>query len=337
MSFSSFVGYIHPYISSFRWCGQTLISTSHNNIFVTSSLADRIAALKAERKAIILAHNYQLPEVQDVADVVGDSFGLSVAATKAKAEVIVFCGVDFMAESALILNPSKKVVVPDPEARCPMAAMITTEGLLKLKAEHLGAPVVAYVNTSAAVKAETDICCTSSNAAKVVKSLPDRKVIFVPDRNLGLYVQRFVKDKELVLWPGYCPTHQRITVTELKRLKDAHPDAEVIVHPECTPEVIDFADAALSTEGMLNRARASSCREFIIGTEKEHVHRLRKENPGKTFHPVASAVCPNMKRTTLEKVAKALDELEVEVRLPPRVLERARAPLDRMVKIGRGD
>jgi len=197
--------------------------------------------------------------------------------------------------------------------------------------------VVAYVNTSAAVKAETDVCCTSSNAVKVVRSLPDKKVIFVPDRNLGLYVQRSISDKELILWPGYCPTHQNITVKALKALKEQHPRAEILVHPECTPDVIDFADAAASTEGMLNRVKASQKTEFIIGTEKEHAYRLKKENPRKTFYILSSAICPNMKRTTLEKVARSLDTMETKIELEPEIIRKARIPLDRMVAIGRGD
>ncbi|MFH0816131.1 MAG: quinolinate synthase NadA [Methanobacteriota archaeon] len=304
---------------------------------MASEIQRRIAELKARKGAIILAHNYQLPEVQDAADFVGDSFGLSVTASKTDAKLIVFCGVDFMAESALILNPSKRVVVPDHGARCPMAAMITPEALRKLKAENPGVPVVAYVNTSAAVKAETDVCCTSSNAVKVVKSLDSEKVIFVPDRNLGLYVQRFVEDKELILWPGYCPTHEGITVGKLKEARAAHPDAEIIVHPECTPEAIDFADAAASTEGMVNRVKASQKREFILGTEVEHAYRMGRLFPDKTFHSIPGIVCPNMKKTTLDKVAKSLETLETAISVPEDIIRRARRPLDRMVEIGRGD
>jgi quinolinate synthase len=300
-------------------------------------IQSRIAELKTRHGAIILAHNYQLPEVQDAADVVGDSFGLSVAASKTDAKVIVFCGVDFMAESALVLNPTRRVVVPDPGARCPMSAMITPGALRKLKADNPGVPVVAYVNTSAAVKAETDVCCTSSNAVKVVKSLDSKKVIFVPDRNLGLYVQRFVDDKELILWPGYCPTHQGITVEKLAKLRAEHPGAEVIVHPECTPEVIDAADAAASTEGMANRVRASQAKEFILGTEVEHAHRMKRLFPDRTFIPVPGTICPNMKKTTLAKVVRALETLETRVVVPDETLRKARKPLDRMVEIGRGD
>ncbi len=300
-------------------------------------IQSRIADLKSKQGAIILAHNYQLPEVQDAADFVGDSFGLSVKASQTDAKVIIFCGVDFMAESALILNPTKLVVVPDAGARCPMSAMITPEALRKLKAENPGVPVVAYVNTSAAVKAEADVCCTSSNAVKVVRSLDSKKVIFVPDRNLGLYVQRFVKDKEIILWPGYCPTHEGITVAKLAKLRAEHPGAEVIVHPECTPEVIDVADAAASTEGMVNRVKASQVKVFILGTEVEHAHRMKRLFPDRTFIPVPGTVCPNMKKTTLAKVLAALETLETRVVVPEEILRRARKPLDRMVEIGRGD
>ena len=325
------------YISIFSSCGTKVISTWHNRLAMTDDVGRRISELKAQNGTIVLAHNYQLPEVQDVADFVGDSFGLSVKASQTDAKVIIFCGVDFMAESALILNPTKRVVVPDPGAMCPMSAMITPEALRKLKAENPGVPVVAYVNTSAAVKAETDVCCTSSNAVKVVKSLGAKKVIFVPDRNLGLYVQRYVKETELILWPGYCPTHQRITVDKLKEMRKAHPEAEIIVHPECTPEVIDAADAAASTEGMVNRVKASQKNEFILGTEVEHAYRMRRLFPDKVFYPIPGTVCPNMKRTTLVKVLHSLEALETTISIPEDILRKARKPLDRMVEIGRGD
>src|SRR4030042_1540820 len=216
-----------------------------------NQLQEEIVQLKKEKDAIILGHNYQRKEVQEISDFLGDSYGLSVQASKTEAKVIVFCGVDFMAESAKILNPEKTVLHPNLKAKCPMAAMVDAASLRELKAEHPGAPVVSYVNTSAEVKAESDICCTSANAVKIVQSLPDKKIIFVPDTTLGLYVQRFVKDKELILWPGYCPTHVNITADSLRELKRQHPDAEVVVHPETTPDVIDFAGYAFSTEGLL--------------------------------------------------------------------------------------
>ncbi len=300
-----------------------------------NDLQNKILGLKKERKAIILGHNYQRKEVQEISDFLGDSYGLSVQASKTDAKVIVFCGVDFMAESAKILNPEKTVLHPNPRAKCPMAGMVDVKSLKELKAEHPGAPVVSYVNTSADVKAESDICCTSANAVKIVQSLPDKKVIFVPDTNLGLYVQRFVKDKELILWPGYCPTHMNIKVEDLKELKAKHPDAEILVHPECTPDVIDFADYAYSTEGIIRHVTSSPRKEFIIGTEANMLHRLRKEAPGKTFYEVPGATCPNMREITLEDVLKSLEKMQFKIELPEDIIRRAKIPLERMIAAGR--
>lgn len=303
-----------------------------------SDLASRINSLKRELDAIILVHNYQLPEVQDIGDFVGDSFGLSVQANEVDADVIVFCGVRFMAESAKILSPRKTVIHPEPSSRCPMAAMVGADSLREMKARHPGAPVVSYVNTTAEVKAESDYCCTSANAAKVVSSVPGDTVIFTPDENLGKFVQRSVPDKELILWPGYCDTHQnRVTVADLQALKNAHPEAEILVHPECTPEVIDYADYALSTEGMLRHCLASPKKEFIMGTEKDMAYRLRKEMPDKTFWHLEKAVCPNMKKITLEKVLASLENVGPKVELSDDIVKRAKVPLERMVAIGRGE
>jgi len=298
---------------------------------------ERILELKKEKNAVILAHNYQRPEIQDLADFVGDSLGLSIQASKVEAEVIVFCGVDFMAESAKILNPQKIVVHPEPKARCPMAAMCELEGLIEIKRKYPSAKVVGYVNTTAACKTEMDVCCTSSNAVKVVSSLHDKEIIFVPDENLGRYVQRFVKDKNIILWPGFCPTHNAIKPDQIKRLKKAHPDAVVIVHPECRPEVIDLADAVKSTEGMIKFVKASDKREFIIGTEKELIYRLKKENPEKIFYSIPGAICPTMKMITLSSVAKALENLAPRVELDEETIRKAKIPLERMMEIGRGD
>jgi quinolinate synthase len=301
-------------------------------------LADRLRELKEDRNAVILAHNYQLPEVQDNADILGDSLQLAVDATKTNADVIVFCGVDFMAETAKILAPERAVLHPDPEAKCPMAAMCEVEFLQAKREEHPDAIVVSYVNTTADVKAQTDVCCTSANAVKVVKSVQQNKVIFTPDRNLGLYVQRFVPDKEIILWPGFCATHHsRITVEDLQDLKNQHPEAEVMVHPECTPEVIDMADHVFSTGGMLKHAKNSPKTEFIVGTEKEMVYRLSTEVSNKTFHPLEKAICPNMKRISLEKVVKSLEDMSPTIELSQDIIERARRPLERMVEIGRDE
>lgn len=298
-------------------------------------LQREILALKKEKNAIILGHNYQRKEVQDISDFLGDSYGLSVQASKTDAEVIVFCGVDFMAESAKILNPEKLVLHPNPKAKCPMAAMVDVRSLRELKEEHPGAPVVSYVNTSADVKAESDICCTSANAVKIVQSLPDKKIIFVPDTNLGLYVQRFVKDKEIVLWPGYCHTHVDIKIEALMKLKEEHPEAEILVHPECTPDVIDFADFAFSTEGIIRHVVSSPKKEFIIGTESNMLHRLRKEAPGKILYDVPDATCPNMREITLEDVRDSLVKMQYRVELPADIIARARRPLERMIAAGR--
>ena len=299
------------------------------------SLQEQILELKKEKKAIILGHNYQRKEVQEVSDFLGDSYGLSVQASKTDAKIIVFCGVDFMAESAKILNPEKTVLHPNLNAKCPMAAMVDVKSLKELKAEHPGAPVVSYVNTSADVKAESDICCTSANAVKIVQSLPDKKVIFVPDTNLGLYVLRFVKDKELILWPGYCPTHVNIKLEDLKELKRKHPEAEILVHPECTPDVVDFADFAFSTEGIIKHVVSSPKKEFIIGTEGNMLHRLRKEAPGKIFYEVPNATCPNMREITLEDVRDSLVKMQYRIELPADIIKRAKIPLERMIQAGR--
>lgn len=300
-----------------------------------NDLQERIVELKKEKDAIILGHNYQRKEVQEISDFLGDSYGLSVQASKTNAKIIVFCGVDFMAESAKILNPQKVVLHPNLKASCPMAAMVDAKSLRELRAEHPGAPVVSYVNTSAEVKAETDICCTSANAVKIVQSLPDKKIIFVPDTNLGLYVQRFVKDKEIVLWPGYCPTHVNITKEDLEGLKRKHPEAEILVHPECSPDVIDFADYAFSTEGIIKHVVASTKKEFIIGTEGNMLHRLRKEAPGKEFYSSPHATCPNMRMIKLEDVRDSLLRTQFKIEIPADIIRRARMPLERMIAAGR--
>jgi quinolinate synthase len=307
------------------------------NIRRVMSLVAQVKKLKEERNAVILAHNYQVPEVQDVADFVGDSLGLSMQATRTEADVIVFCGVDFMAESAKVLNPSKTVLLPEIDAQCPMAAMLDVEGLIELKRKHPGAEVVGYVNTSAATKAEMDVCCTSSNAVKVVSSLRSEKIIFVPDENLGKWVQRTVRDKEMILWPGFCPTHNSVTPAQVLKEKKLHPKAKVVAHPECRPEVLDLADAVRSTEGMIKFVKETPSKEYIIVTEQELLHRLKKEAPGKKFHSIPGMICPNMKRINLGSVLSSLEGMRYEVTLPEEVMRRARLPLERMMAIGRGD
>jgi len=294
---------------------------------------EKLMRLKKERNAVILAHNYQRPEVQDIADFVGDSLALAMKAKETDADVIVFCGVDFMTESAKILNPDKIVLHPDIGAKCPMAAMVDADELLSLK-EKKGMDVVSYVNTSAEVKAVSDICCTSANAVKVVKSMKN-SVIFVPDSNLGRYVKRFVTDKEILLWPGFCPTHESISREDILKLKDMHPDAEIMVHPECSPEVIDIADKVASTEGMVRYAKTSDKKEFIVATERELCYRLKKEMPEKEFYPVEHAVCPTMKKITLDKVLKSLEKMEPELIIDKDIIRKARKPLEKMMEIGR--
>jgi quinolinate synthase len=298
-----------------------------------TELTERIARLKRERQAVILAHNYQLGEVQDIADFVGDSLELSQRAVNVEADVIVFCGVTFMAETAKILNPERTVLIPDPLAGCPMCEMSPVEEVRKRIADLPGVPVVAYVNTTAAVKAEVDICCTSANAIKVVESLPDERVLFVPDKNLGHWVQRHTS-KEIILWEGHCPTHQRITVQDVRRLKEEHPQAVVIVHPECTPDVIDSGDHVLSTGQMVRWARESDAGEVIVGTEVGLIHRLKKESPEKTFYPISKlTTCPNMKRITLEKVAWALEDMQYGISVPEEVAAGARRAIERMLEV----
>ena len=299
-----------------------------------AELVEKISALKKRRSAVILAHNYQLGEVQDIADFVGDSLDLSQRAAETGAGVIVFCGVHFMAETASILCPEKVVLLPDMNAGCPMADMITAERLRAKKKEHPQAVVVCYINSSAEVKAESDICCTSANAVRVVESLDAREILFVPDQYLGHYVSART-GKKMILWPGFCPTHVRIKPERIKELKREYPQAKVVVHPECTPEVIALADEVLSTSGMCRYAQRDEVREMIVGTEVGIIHRLKKENPGKKFIPISEqAICPNMKLITLEKVLWSLEEMGPEVKVPEGIRLRAKAAVDKMLKIG---
>lgn len=297
-------------------------------------LEEKIRELKNKRNAIILAHNYQLPEVQDVADFTGDSLELSRIAASTSAKVIVFCGVYFMAETASILSPEKKVIMPDINAGCPMANMLTAEDLKKLKMRHPKAVVVGYVNTSAEVKAELDYCCTSTNAVAVVNALSDKEeIIFVPDKYLADYVSKET-GRKLIFWNGYCPTHVKILPEDIKREKRFHPQAKVVVHPECVPQVVLLADAVLSTSKIVQFAKETNAKEIIIGTEVGLIYRLKKDNPMKEFYPASErAVCPNMKRTTQEKILWALEELKEEVKVPDEIRIRAKKAIDRMIEI----
>jgi quinolinate synthase len=298
-----------------------------------AELIARIAELRKKRGAIILAHNYQLGEVQDVADFVGDSLELSQKAARTDAAVIVFCGVHFMAETAAILCPDKTVLLPDVNAGCPMANMITAERLREKKREHPQAAVVCYINSSAEVKAEADICCTSANAVSIVESLDAQEIMFVPDQYLGHYVSSQT-GKKMILWPGFCPTHVRITPERIRELRQEYPRARLVVHPECRPEVIALADEALGTGGMRRYAQRDDVREMIVGTEIGMVHRLKKENPGKRFIPVSEqAICPNMKLITLEKVLWSLQEMSPEVKVDEQIRRGALAAVNKMLEI----
>jgi len=301
-----------------------------------TELTEKILGLKKRRNAVILVHNYQLGEVQDIADFMGDSLGLSQNAAETDADVIVFCGVRFMAETASIICPDKTVLLPDINAGCPMADMITAERLKERKGELPGATVVCYVNSSAEVKAESDICCTSANAVKVVESLDAREILFVPDQYLGHYVSTQT-DKKIILWPGFCPTHLRIQPEHITRSRHEYPQARVVVHPECRPEVIALADEVLSTGGMCRYAKRKDFSTMIVGTEIGIIHRLRKENPDKIFIPASEqAICPRMKLITLENILWALEEMAPEVKVPEEIRLKAKTAVDKMLEIGSG-
>jgi len=300
-----------------------------------TSLKQRIRQLARERDALILAHNYQRDEVQEIADITGDSLGLSQEAARTAHRVIVFCGVHFMAESAAILAPDKTVLIPRPDAGCPMADMIDPEGVRQMRAAHPGATVVTYVNSSAAVKAESDICCTSANAVRVVNSLPEREVILIPDRNLGRYIAAR-STKVCHIWQGYCPTHERLEVAEVRRAMQEHPDALFLAHPECTPEILALAHHICSTSGMYDYVKTRPERTFIIGTESGILWRLAKENPDKRFILAGkSLICPNMKLTSLEDVLHCLETLAPRIPVPADVAQRARTALERMLAVPR--
>lgn len=300
-----------------------------------ADINQQIQQLKEDRNAIILAHNYQLGEVQDAADFVGDSLELSRKAAEIEdADVIVFCGVHFMAETAAILSPRKTVLLPDPNAGCPMADMIDGEQLRGLKAEHPGAAVVCYVNSTAEVKAESDCCCTSANAIQIVNSFPqDQDIIFVPDQYLGDYVAEHT-GRNLIFWPGYCPSHARILDIHIARAREEHPDAVVITHPECARPTRDAADEVLSTGGMVRIAAESKATEFIVATETGMLHRLRKDNPGKSFYAATEAcLCPNMKKIRLEKVLWSLQDMKHVIRVEDPVRTRAESSIRRMLDV----
>lgn len=297
-------------------------------------IVNKIAELKRKKDAVILAHNYQADEIQEIADFVGDSLELSRKATELESGIIVFCGVHFMAESAKILNPRKKVLLPVKDAGCPMADMVTAEALKKTKEKYPDAAVVCYVNSTAAVKAESHICCTSSNAVKVVRSISQEKILFVPDKNLAGYVSERVPEKQIIPWEGFCLVHMRTSAEDVRMAKTAHPDAEVLVHPECPPEVVRLADFTGSTSGILKRARESSSTKMIIGTEMGLLYRLQKENPYKKYYLLSKGlVCANMKKTRLEDVLRALEKEEHIIEVDEEIRQKAIRSLDRMLEV----
>ena len=294
---------------------------------------EKIAELKKELRAVIVAHNYQRPEVQDIADFVGDSLELARQCVEVDAQTIVFCGVRFMAETAAILNPARTVLLSEGSAGCPLADMINIDDLRRWKQRYPKASVVSYVNSSAEVKAESDICCTSANGVKVVESVPNNDILFIPDQNLGHYISTQTK-KNIILYPGFCYVHHRIKPEQVKLARRLHPDAKVLVHPECRPEVVALADATLSTSQMLRYAKASSHNSFIIGTEEGILHGLRKENPDKSFYLISnSQICTDMKKTTLETLAQTMELRRNRVTVPEEVRLKAKQAVDRMLAI----
>jgi len=294
-------------------------------------LKERIDELKRELRAVIVAHNYQRPEVQDIADFVGDSLELARQCTQIDAGTIVFCGVRFMAETATILNPDRTVLLSEGSAGCPLADMINIDELREWRQRYPGASVVCYINSSAEIKAESYICCTSANGVKVIDSVPSNDIIFVPDQNLGHYISTQTK-KNIILYPGFCYVHHHIKPEQVRLAKELHPEAQVIVHPECRPEVIDLADAAPSTSQMLRYVKASSHTSFIIGTEEGLLHRLHLENPDKSFYLISNnQICTDMKRTTLEIVARTMELRQNKVTVPEEIRVKAKQAVDRML------
>ncbi|MDR0620755.1 MAG: quinolinate synthase NadA [Deltaproteobacteria bacterium] len=303
---------------------------------VPSDLRATIDKLVAQRQAVILSHYYCKPEIHEVAHFVGDSLGLSQEAARNPAKVIIFCGVHFMAETASILCPDKTVILANPEAGCPMADMITHDALSARKKELNGVPVLTYVNSPAAVKALSDICCTSANVVAVLRSLPSKTILMTPDKNLAIYAQKFTPEKEILTWPGFCPTHHRLNLAEIVALKEAHPEAEVLAHPECQPKILKEAHFIGSTSGLIKRAAESAKTEFIVLTEEGVLHPMRKANPGKVFYtPATSMVCPNMKKNSLADIVVALENLAPVIKVPEEIRLPALQAVDRMMAVPR--
>ncbi len=300
-----------------------------------NDIIQKILQLKKEKNAVIVAHNYQVDDVQEIADMVGDSFALSKYCTSVESQVIVFCGVHFMAESAKILSPHKTVLLPEADAGCPMADMITAEALREEKRKYKDAAVVCYINSTAEVKAESDICCTSSNALKIVEAINKKDIIFVPDQNLGSYIAKAVPDKNIILWKGFCVTHHRVKVSDVQKIKELHPDALLLIHPECRPELVDMADFVGSTKQIIDFAHKSEAEKFIIGTEMGVLYKLKKDSPDKMFYLMAPGLlCPNMKKTSLRSIYEALDKMQNKIELDEDIRLKAKKALDRMLEIG---
>ncbi|BDU51171.1 quinolinate synthase A [Haliovirga abyssi] len=296
-------------------------------------MINRINKLKKEKNAVILAHNYQTGDIQDIADFTGDSLELAKKVVDVKADIIVFCGVQFMAEMAHMLNPEKKVLLPRKDAGCPMADTITGEDVRKLREQYPDYTFIAYVNTNADVKEQIDICCTSANALVIAKNVDNDKIVFMPDRNLGNYIKENVPEKDIVLWDGECNVHNRITLEEVKKAKELHPNAVLIAHPECKPEVVKFADEVLSTGGMVKFVKETKAEEILVGTEEGMIHRLQKEAPNKKFYSVSrNFVCANMKKTHLEDILESLEEEKYEITLPEEARKKGKKTLDEMLK-----
>lgn len=296
-------------------------------------LLTKINNLKEKKKAVILAHNYQEDEIQDLADYTGDSLGLSRKAADSTAEVIVFCGVEFMAESAAILSPDKTVLLPERNAGCPMAEMMSIEDLRELKKEYPEATVVCYVNSSAAVKAESDVCCTSSNAVNIVEKLASQQIIFVPDRNLGHYVAQKT-DKEIICDVGYCPTHCRVNPVDIEQVREIHPTAEVVVHPECDPAVVEAADFVGSTAQIIDYAQETTAKKIVVGTEMGILHKLQQDNPNKAFYILNQGlICQNMKLTTVNDIVEALENMEYQITVPQEIRSKAQSALNKMLEL----
>jgi quinolinate synthase len=304
------------------------------DIMEEAKMIEEIGRIKKEKDAVIIAHNYMIPQVQDLADFTGDSLELSRKAAAAKEKIIVFCGVLFMAETAKILSPSKKVLIPRKDAGCPLADCINVQQVKEYREKYPDALIIGYVNTNADVKSMLDICVTSANAVDIVKKAPGKKVVFLPDANLGAWVKKHVPEKEIIIHKGGCNVHQRFTKNEILQARAAHPDAKILAHPEASMEVLELADFVASTSAMIKYVRESKDKKFIIGTEEGHIHRLKKERPDAEFFTLGSAkICPNMKKTRVKDVYESLLHEQYEIKLPDDIIKKAIVPIEKMLSM----